>query len=220
MPAPVLSLLTDRDLQREAPALQSRVWDPAARGLLDDLGVPAGATVLRIGWGDHDRGMVPAGTFDVVHARFQLALLGRPAERLKTYRSLVAPGGVLIVEEPDTRTLVHEPYAPATVHLLGRVAQALKAAGGDLDAGRRLPERLRSADLQPHVRTHVVGLEAGHPYLELPLQLADHYHQRLADILGRDGLAALRRQAVAELAGPGRRGTTFTLVQAWSRVPS
>ncbi|WCB91980.1 hypothetical protein DSM104299_00661 [Baekduia alba] len=217
MSAPALYVLPDRAQQRGALALQSRVWEPAARALLDDLALPADATVLRIGWHDHD-GAPPSGTFDLVHARFQLSMLGRAGEQIETYKTLVAPGGVLVIEEPDTRTLVHEPYAPATAHLVGRAAQALKVAGGDLDAGRRLPALMRRAGLEPHVRTHVLGLEAGHPYLHLPLHLADLYADRLADILGGDGLAYLHRQAASELADPDRRGTTFTLVQAWARV--
>jgi hypothetical protein len=218
MSAPALYVLPDRDLERESLALQSRVWDPAARALLDDLALPSDASVLRIGWGDRCSAM-PSGTFDLVHARFQLSMLGRPGEQLETYKKLVVPGGVLLIEEPDTRTLVHDPYAPATAHLVGRAAQALKATGGDLDAGRRLPALMRRAGLEPNVRTHVLGLEAGHPYLHLPLHLADLYGERLADILGGDGLAYLHRQAASELADPDRRGTTFTLVQAWARVP-
>jgi hypothetical protein len=218
MSAPALYVLPDRAQQRESLALQSRVWEPAARTLLDDLALASDATVLRIGWGDHGGGELPSGTFDVVHARFQLSMLGRPAEQLETYKKLVAPGGVLVIEEPDTRTLVHEPYAPATAHLVGRAAQALKVTGGDLDAGRRLPALMRRAGLEPNVRTHVLGLEAGHPYLHLPLHLADLYAERLADILGGDGLASLHRQAASELADPDRRGTTFTLVQCWARV--
>ena len=222
MSAPALYVLPDRDLQRESLALQSRVWEPAARALLDDLALPSDATVLRIGWGDRGRdgGAMASGTFDLVHVRFQLSMLGRPAEQLETYKQLVAPGGVLVIEEPDTRTLVHDPYAPATAHLVGCAAHALKVSGGDLDAGRRLPALMRRAGLEPNVRTHALGLEAGHAYLRLPLHLADATADRLADILGGDGLAYLHRQAASELADPDRRGTTFTLVQCWARVPA
>jgi hypothetical protein len=220
MAAPALYLLPDSAQQGAMPALQSRVWEPAARALLDDLDLAPGARILRIGFGErHDAPATPTGTFDVVHARFQLALRGRPRQQLERFRSLVAPGGVLVIDEPDTRSLVYAPYAPACTHLVGRVGQVLKASGGDLDAGRRLPALLRAAGLRPHVRTHVLGLEAGHPHLRLPLALADQFADRLADVLGGDGLASLRRQASAELAAPDRCGTTFTLVQAWARVP-
>src|SRR4051812_42499517 len=103
MPAPVLSLVADRADPRAARALHSRVWEPAARALLEDLALPAEASVLRIGWSGQD-GTTHDGTYDLVHARFQLSMLGRPAEQIAAYKALVAPGGILLIEEPDTRT--------------------------------------------------------------------------------------------------------------------
>ena len=38
---------------------------------------------------------------------------------------------------------------------------------------------------------------------------------RLLDKLGEEALASLGREAEAELAEPGRWGTTFTLIQSW-----
>jgi hypothetical protein len=219
MAAPALYLLSDAERQRKALALQSRVWEPAARALLQDLDLPAEARVLRLGFGEHDHSAPGTGTYDLVHARFELSRHGRGREQLDAFRRRVAPGGVLLIEEPDTRSLVYEPYAPAAQHLVGRCAQVIKASGGDLDAGRRLPGLMRRAGLAPHVRTHVLGLEAGHGYLRLPLDLAEVLADRLADVLGGDGLAQLRRQAAEELSDPERRGTTFTLVQAWARIP-
>jgi hypothetical protein len=220
MAGPALYLLPDATEQHDAFARQSRVWEPAARVLLEDLDLELGPGLrtLRVGPADDVALLAGGRRYDVVHARFQLALRGRAAARIEALRALVAPGGVLVLEEPDTRTLTYEPLAPAATHLVGRVAQAMKAAGADLDAGRRLPALMRGAGLQPHVRTHVLGFEAGHACLRLPLDLADAYADRLADILGGDGLAQLRRQAADELADPARRGTTLTLVQAWARV--
>jgi hypothetical protein len=198
--------------------LAARVWTLPTCTLLDDLGEIADARVLLLedvlGGGVDLR----PGSYDLVHARFQLARFGRPAEQLAAMRALVAPGGVLLVEEPDLRTWTFEPHAPATTHLIGRLAQAFAASGGDLDAGRRLPARLRAAGLTPRVRTHAIGLEVGHPYLRAPLDLSDTLDAPLADVLGRDGLDHLRRTATAELLAPERRGTTFTLVQAWATV--
>lgn len=219
--APALTLVTDAAASSSAPAraeLAARLWDLPTRALLDDLGpVPADRVLVveDVLGGGVD--LQPAA-YDLVHARFQLARFGRPAEQLAALRALVAPGGVLLVEEPDLRTWAFEPHAPATTHLIGRLAQAFAAAGGDLDAGRRLPARLRSAGLTPRVRTHAIGLEAGHPHLRAPLDLSDTLDGPLADVLGRDGLDHLRRAATAELLTPERRGTTFTLVQAWARV--
>ena len=222
MPAPALTLVPDaRAVAAGALShveLDARVWQAPTHALLDDLGLAPDARVLVVE--DVLGGGVDLETesYDLVHARFQLARFGRPAEQLAALRSLVAPGGVLLVEEPDLRTWTFEPYAPATTHLIGRLAQAFSAAGGDLDAGRKLPSALRAAGLQPRVRTHTRGLEAGHPHRRAPLDLSLPLAERLADVLGTDGLDHLRREATAELLTPERRGTTFTLVQAWAVV--
>jgi SAM-dependent methyltransferase len=221
MPLPALSSLPAPGIEHLRTTLQARTWERATRALLDDLDLPQDARILdagRLTIDDLFHAALPPARFDVVHARFQLCTLGRAAEQLEVYRRLVVPGGVLILEEPDTRSWRYEPYAPATQHLIGRVAQALTAAGGNLDAGRRLPGLLRDAELAPQVRTHVLGLEANHPDLRLPLHLADALSDRLADILGTDGLAGLREESAKELDADDSRGTTFTLVQAWARV--
>lgn len=220
LPAP--SFLPAQGIEHLRSTLQSRAWERATRALLDDLDLPQDARILDAGRLTIDEllnAALPPARFEVVHARFQLSTLGRAAEQLAVYRRLVAPGGILILEEPDTRSWLYEPYAPATQHLIGRVAQALTAAGGNLDAGRRLPALLREAEIAPQVRTHALGLEAGHPDLRLPLRLADALTDRLADILGADGLAGLREESAKELDDDDLHGTTFTLVQAWARVP-
>ena len=186
----------------------------------------AGAACDRAGY-DHVRlieddlfhSALPAGMFDLVHVRFQLAPLGRPADQLAAYRRLLKPAGVLVIEEPDSRTWTYEPYARACASLIGRIAQAFRGAGGDLDAGRRLPRQLEHhLGVAPSTRTHVLGLEPGHPYLRLPLQLAASLEPQLRELLGADELDDLLGSAAAEIGEPGRAGATFTLVQSWARV--
>ena len=57
---------------------------------------------------------LPEHAFDVVHARFQLAPLGRMAEQVAAYRRLLAPGGVLVLEDPDTRSWGYSPRRPVS----------------------------------------------------------------------------------------------------------
>jgi hypothetical protein len=54
--------------------------------------------------------------------------------------------------------------------------------------------------------------------LRLPLQFSVALESRLLQRLSADELWTLRREAEAELAEPGRWGTTFTLIQAWGRL--
>ena len=66
----------------------------------------------------------------------------------------------------------------------------------------------------------MIALKPGHPYLRLPLQFSVALEPRLLETLSDDELRSLRRDAEAELAEPGRWGTTFTLIQSWGRVGS
>ena len=68
------------------------------------------------------------------------------------------------------------------------------------------------------IDAHVVALGPGHPYLRLPLQFSAALEAPLLKLVSADELAALRRTAEAELADPGRWGTTFTLIQGWGTV--
>jgi hypothetical protein len=42
----------------------------------------------------------------------------------------------------------------------------------------------------------------------------------MLSLVSADGLQSLREQGEAELLGPGRWGTTLTLLQVWGRTPS
>jgi SAM-dependent methyltransferase len=154
-------------------------------------------------------------SFDLVHARFQLTPLGRFEEQMKAYRGLVRPGGVLVLEDPDTSSWRFNPEAPAAGRLIGLIVQAFLAAGGDLNTGRRLPELLGEG---AELAAEVVALPSGHPYLRLPLQFASSLEPRLLDLVGREELDRLRADAEAEIAAPGRWGTSYTLIQAWQRA--
>lgn len=248
--------------------LQSRVWEPAGRTLLSELGDGAGVRALDIGCGalgwlrilagwvgadgevigtDVDERLLeaartvvddarlanvvlerddlfasalPPASFDLVHARFQLAPLGRVDEQLAAYTALVRPGGLLVLEDPDAASWRVNPAAPATERLIGLIREAFLAAGGDFDIGRRLPELLAAYGARPEVRACVVALEPGHPYLRLPLQFAAALRPRLEQLVAVTEIDRLLDAVGLELDAPHRWGTTFTLVQAWGRLGS
>lgn len=162
------------------------------------------------------RSALPASSFDLVHARFQIAPLGRAAEQLAAYRRLLRPGGTLVLEDPDMASWRVQPEAPAVQALIALIERGFLAAGGNFNSGRDLPELLRGAGLTPMIRARIVALEPGHPYLRLPLQFAASLRPRLEALLAPAELAALLAQAEAELARPQTWGTTFTLIQAFA----
>jgi SAM-dependent methyltransferase len=153
-------------------------------------------------------------SFDLVHARFQLAPLGRFEEQISTYRNMVKAGGLLVLEDPDMSSWRFNPDAPAAQRLIGLIERAFLAGGGDFNSGRRLPELLGDG---AELAAEIVALPPGHAYLRLPLQFAASLESKLLDLIGRDELARLRAAAETEIAAPGRWGTTFTLIQAWRR---
>jgi SAM-dependent methyltransferase len=156
-------------------------------------------------------------SFDLVHARYVIAPLGRGPEQVARYRELVRPGGSLVLEEWDLGSWHFNPPAPAAERLIGQLSEIFTSKGGE--AGRELPELLLGVGIErPRIDAHVVALEPGHPYRQLPLQFSLALEARLLEMLGEDELASLRRGAEAELAERGRWGTTFTLIQSWGTV--
>lgn len=247
--------------------LQSRVWEPAGRALLADLGRPPARRAVDLGCGalgwlrllseyvgpagevvgtdvdpellalaeefvqshgldnvtlvrdDLFETALEPGTFDLVHARFQVAPLGRGGDVVATMRSLVAPGGTVILEDPDSASWRFNPPAQATEALIRLVVNAFRRNGADFDAGRSDPDLLRAAGFDVSVRTEVLALEPGHPYLALPVQFSESLAGRIGAFVDPAELDRLRAAAAAELEDPLRWGTTFTLVQAVGTAP-
>jgi SAM-dependent methyltransferase len=156
-------------------------------------------------------------SFDLVHARYVIAPLGRGPEQVASHRRLLRPGGSLVLEEWDLGSWHFNPPAPAAERLIRLLSEIFAVLGGE--AGRGLPELLRDIGIEePEIDAHVVVLKPSHPYLRLPLQFSVALESRLLERLSADELVSLRREAESELAEPGRWGTTFTLIQSWGTL--
>ena len=185
----------------------------AARSFLKEEGIPNVELVVD----DLFDSKLEPQSFDLVHARYQIAPLGRGSEQVASHRRLVKPGGSLVLEEWDLASWHFNPPAPAAERLIRLLSEIFAALGGE--AGRGLPELLREIGIEePEMDAHVIALKPGHPYLRLPLQFSVALESRLLEALSEDELASLRREAEAELSEPGRWGTTFTLIQSWGRL--
>jgi SAM-dependent methyltransferase len=157
-----------------------------------------------------------AGSFDLVHARFELTPLGRGHEQMETYFRLLRPGGTLVLEDPDWGSWHFNPPAEACERLIALIYEAF-ARWGDAEAGRNHLELLRSFGIEGNVRAEVLALPPGHPYLRLPLQFSVGLEPRLRSFVDAEELHQLHQEAENELQEPGRWGTTFTVMQSWGR---
>ena len=156
-------------------------------------------------------------SFDLVHARYVIAPLGRGREQVASHRRFIRPGGSLVLEEWDLGSWHFNPPAPAAERLIRLLSAIFASLGGE--AGRGLPELLREIGVEePEIDAHVIALKPGHPYLRLPVQFSAALESRLRETLSEDEFASLRREAETELAEPGRWGTTFTLIQSWGSL--
>jgi ubiquinone/menaquinone biosynthesis C-methylase UbiE len=259
-------LLAGQASELDRLQIQSRVWEPAGRRLLDKIGEGRGGRALDVGCGvmgwlrvlgewvgpdgevvgtDIDDAMLSAAdrfvaseglrnvalvkdnlfaselepsSFDLVHARFEIAPLGRGKEQLATYLGLVRPGGTIVLEDPDFGSLrFNPPPTPAQEELITLIEEAFRRSGGDLNAGRTNLELFRRFGIEANVGAEVLALPPGHPYLRLPLQFSTALAPRLRSFVNADKLERLQKKAEAELQEPGRWGTTFTLLQAWGQ---
>jgi SAM-dependent methyltransferase len=160
-----------------------------------------------------------SSSFDVVHARFQIAPLGRGADQVANHLRVLRPGGTVVLEEWDVGSWHFNPPARALETLVELIGQSFAQSGGGTQAGLELLDLLRGFGIAGNVRAEVLALPPGHPYLRLPLQFAAALEARLASIVAAEELEQLRADAEAELEEPGRWGTTFTLLQCWGRRP-
>jgi SAM-dependent methyltransferase len=165
---------------------------------------------------------LPRGIYDLVHARFVFAPVGRDDALLREMIDLTRPGGVVAIQEPDSSSWNFHPRRAGFDALKPTILRAFRAGGGDCDAGVRLFSMLRHAGLEDvQVRAHVLTLPPGHPYRRLAVQLATSLRQRILDggLLTEEQLDATLADCEAAADDQNTICTTFTLMQAWGRKP-
>lgn len=162
---------------------------------------------------------LPERSFDLVHARFMLGPVGRPAEQLPTYRRLVKPGGWLVLEEPDMGSWSFNPDAPANRRLNELALGLGKAMGRDLSTGRQIRTLLRAYSEEPVIRAHVLVLPPGHVYRAAALMAGTAARDALAKTIGVEEIDSLLAQAEEELHDPELWCTSLILVQGYARLP-
>ena len=119
--------------------------DPAHTAMAADFAAARGLAGVQIITADARSTGLPAGAFDLVHARTLLINLAEPAEAAAEMTRLARPGGWVASVEPDTEHALCYPPHPAFDRLQDIFTVAFSRDGADPWIGRRVPELFRQA---------------------------------------------------------------------------
>ena len=122
--------------------------DPAHTAMAAEFAAARGLSGVEIITGDARSTGLPAGSFDLVHARTLLVNLPQPAEAAAEMTRLARPGGWVASTEPDTEHALCYPPHPAFDRLRDIFTVAFRRNGADPWIGRRVPELFRQAGLE------------------------------------------------------------------------
>jgi SAM-dependent methyltransferase len=100
---------------------------------------------------------VPGGSFDLVYARLLLFHLPQRVDALSRLWDAVAPGGHLIIQDYDFRSIGTVPDLASIAELTRVFTAAFTAVGADVHIGIRLPELFRQAGIGAPDGTDVAG---------------------------------------------------------------
>ncbi len=100
---------------------------------------------------------IPGAPFDLVYARLLLSHLPQRAEVLGRLWDAVTPGGYLLVQDYDLRSVATLPQLDSGHEGLRVITETLTAAGADVSAGTRLPQLFAQAGVGAPDGTDVAG---------------------------------------------------------------
>ena len=122
--------------------------DPAHTAMAAEFAAAREISGVEIITGDARSTGLPAGSFDLVHARTLLVNLPEPAEAAAEMTRLARPGGWVASTEPDTEHALCYPPHPAFDRLRDIFTVAFRRNGADPWIGRRVAELFRQAGLE------------------------------------------------------------------------
>jgi SAM-dependent methyltransferase len=181
-----------------------------------DIGGLSGLRRANITVARHDleREELPAGGFDLIHARLVLEHLRDPAAAVAKLASALRRGGWLLLEDADGLRFDAEPAEQAFAAITGPWQRAARAAGWNPCYGRHLVTDLQRAGLgRAAGRAHRDYRPGGGAWLVARLGI-----ERLRGHIQREGASqADLDHALAALDDPARTIIGAPIVTAWGQ---
>jgi ubiquinone/menaquinone biosynthesis C-methylase UbiE len=166
---------------------------------------------------------LPAGSFDLVHARTLLINVPEPGEVVAEMVRLAKPGGHVASMEPDTEHVICYPPHAAFTRLCEIFPLVAARNGADPDVGRRVSELLRDAgleDVRAEVRAQLYSV--GHSRRTIRLDLVRTMSPQIVEmgIATDNELDELDRAARNHLDDPRTLVMSGLLFLCWGRKPA
>ncbi len=165
---------------------------------------------------------LPRAAFDLVHARFEFAPLGRNDELLREMLALAKPGGIVAIQEPDAVCWTCSPPQPSWDRLREAIITGFAQNGGDFNAGRRMYQLLRGSGLQGvRVRAAMFAHQDAHPYMRNIISVATSLRRRIVDggVLSEAELDDAIADCEAAVKDPDTFVVGFAVIQVWGTLP-
>jgi SAM-dependent methyltransferase len=159
---------------------------------------------------------LPSGQFDLVHCRFLFAPTGQPGQILREMFRLLRPGGIIAIQEPDGSCWNVTPCNASWIRLKNAIFAAIRAEGGNFDAGRHTFGMLTAAGCRDvSQRNAVLACHGRDPYKLAPLQFANWLRPQIISgmLMSEDRLEECIEDAVAAAADPRSVMTSFLVTQ-------
>lgn len=165
---------------------------------------------------------LPRAAFDLVHARFTFAPLGRDEILLNEMIALARPGGIVVSQESDESGYVCYPPQSAWEELKQLTVAGFARGGGDYSSGRRMYYLFRRAGLENvQARAACLALPAGHPFRFWPIESALAFRPRFIEwgLITANNLDLLLQECEDIARDPETFLTSFVIMQVWGRKP-
>jgi SAM-dependent methyltransferase len=188
----------------------------AARAFVEEADLPNVAIVQ----GSAVATGLPSDQFDLVHCRFLFAPTGQDDRILTEMLRLLRPGGCIAIQEPDGSCWNVVPRCAGWTRLKTAIFGAIRARGGNFDAGLHTFGMLTAAGMSEVTqRNAVLACHGRDPYKQLALQFANWLRPQILDrcLMSEDSLEECIEDAITIAADPATVMTTFLVTQVAAR---